>query len=535
MLNKIKEVKRCEVNVTTVTVRKQLYKIQYNASRESANAFLDRFEEIVHNYETISGSTLLADDEKRDALYNAVMKQIPEVPSVEFLTKNQTGKSLTYDLLKSFIMQAEANRLQAANINHPSSKTNTLVSVSFTNSSLKLSIERCFECGDSGHMKNECPRKGSGLRKCYECGQFSNHVAAECPQRLAKYGKNFNKNSGRDKRYKSNNTYENHFHANHKRSFKPKNNQNKNSSNSKPAREYKSRQFKRNDSSSHKTNEPKQNQSRTGTSGSPQIQSNSKGMYQNSLSHNIELKLQFKDRKQSLLSTYFLQNLKFKNLNNDESNENFVSFIIDSGATEHLTKSKEIFSTFEKTKISVIKCANKNDEADLFAQGHGTVNIISNSDNKKSLQLENTIYTNLLSENLLSLRKFADAGLSTYLDKECVNIYDPKTKEVYDSDVYDMPYWVMEFRVDKKDQEKQANPSDVFVFDTSVVEKNENKIDESFTSELIEMTVNNDDKINLLDSNIDEKSSAEIDSNLKTVKIDSNDPVDNECKTTVNE
>lgn len=99
MLEKIKEIKRCEINVTSVSIRKQLYAIQYNASRESANCFLNRFDEIVLNYETIPGSTPLADDEKRDALYNAILNQLPEVQSVEFITKNQTGKSLTYDLV----------------------------------------------------------------------------------------------------------------------------------------------------------------------------------------------------------------------------------------------------------------------------------------------------------------------------------------------------------------------------------------------------------------------------------------------------
>lgn len=51
--NKLREFKRGEVNLTSVSVRKQLYSIQYDAKRESAIKFLDRFEEIILNYEII--------------------------------------------------------------------------------------------------------------------------------------------------------------------------------------------------------------------------------------------------------------------------------------------------------------------------------------------------------------------------------------------------------------------------------------------------------------------------------------------------
>lgn len=82
MLNKLKEFKRCEINVTSVSVRKQLYSIQYNANHETAMQFMDHFEEIVHNYESIQGTIPLSNDEKRDALYNAIMNQVSEVHSI---------------------------------------------------------------------------------------------------------------------------------------------------------------------------------------------------------------------------------------------------------------------------------------------------------------------------------------------------------------------------------------------------------------------------------------------------------------------
>ncbi|XP_043475029.1 uncharacterized protein LOC122506779 [Leptopilina heterotoma] len=494
ILEKVKEIKRCEVNVTSVSVRKQLYAMQYNASQETANAFLDRFEELVHNYETIPDSTPLSDDEKRDALYNSIKSQVPEIQSIEFITKSQTGKSLTYDLLKSFIMQAEANKLQSNTTTHPNSKAITVASASFINSN--RSNERCFECGDSGHMRNECPIKGQGLKKCYECGQFTTHIAAECPQRLAKNGKSFNKTNK----------------ANNKRSFKAKDLRSKNSSNSKPTRDGANRQFKQ------KGNKTSQHQSRTWTNEKLKVQQNNKCTYENSLILETKLKPQFDKRKQSLLSTHYLQKSNNKgSLNNTQSNKNYVSFIVDTGATEHLTNSSEIFSDLQKSKSSVIKCANKNSEADLVAEGQGTVNIISNSDNKKSLVLDNTIYTNSLSENLLSLRKFAEAGLSTYFDKERVKIYDPKTTEVYATGIYDKPYWVMKFKIDnEKVQQKRLNSSDVYVFETTV-EPNEEKENVDATTET------NETKRKLM---MITKTSSPQTVDLKIDQIN-----DNECKT----
>lgn len=96
IINKFTEFKRYEVNLRSASSRKHLYLIQYDTKREKAIQFLDRFEEIVLNYENIPGSTPLYDDEKHDGLYNAIMSQVPEVQSVDFMTKiRQVQDSIT--------------------------------------------------------------------------------------------------------------------------------------------------------------------------------------------------------------------------------------------------------------------------------------------------------------------------------------------------------------------------------------------------------------------------------------------------------
>ena len=59
------------------------------------------------------------------------------------------------------------------------------------------------------------------------------------------------------------------------------------------------------------------------------------------------------------------------------------------------------------------------------------------------------IYAENLSENLLSLRKFTDLGLCVYLDNKQIDIYDPISKESFISGIYQKPYWIIEFEINK--------------------------------------------------------------------------------------
>ncbi|XP_071646467.1 uncharacterized protein [Temnothorax longispinosus] len=169
ILNVLKEFKRCETNLTSVSIRRQLHSMEYKENK-SAMKFWDRFEELIRSYENIPDSTTLSDEEKRDAFYNAILPVFPEVQTLDFMLKNQTGKGLTYNGLKSFIVEAEANRANATT----SKKT---VSVFSAARSKRWVNKRCYECDDYGHLQKDCPRKGRGLKKCYECNKFGRLLA----------------------------------------------------------------------------------------------------------------------------------------------------------------------------------------------------------------------------------------------------------------------------------------------------------------------------------------------------------------------
>ena len=55
-----------------------------------------------------------------------------------------------------------------------------------------------------------------------------------------------------------------------------------------------------------------------------------------------------------------------------------------------------------------------------------------------------------LSENLLSLSHFAEAGYVTYLDDKVVHILNPKMKKIFAFQVYEKLYWLIKFVIKTK-------------------------------------------------------------------------------------
>ncbi|XP_077272135.1 uncharacterized protein LOC143902827 [Temnothorax americanus] len=177
ILNKIKEIKRCKINVTSHSVRKQLYNMKYIIGKTKASEFCEKFEKIIRNYENSPGATPLSENEKRDAFYNAVMISVPQIQSIEFVTKNSNGASLSYNQLKLLVMQDEAAR------NQVQSGQDEVRTANLAN----LENKRCYECQGYGHIGAKCPRRGLSGKQCYNCGEFGDHKAAECPKPPKKF------------------------------------------------------------------------------------------------------------------------------------------------------------------------------------------------------------------------------------------------------------------------------------------------------------------------------------------------------------
>ena len=132
------------------------------------------------------------------------------------------------------------------------------------------------------------------------------------------------------------------------------------------------------------------------------------------------------------------------------NNSNEISFLADSGATEHIVNKSLFLSNFKKCTDGVTKSANKNKSADIEIGGIGDL-YLKSKENK--IKLTNVLSAENISENLISLRRFPDIGLRTYLDNEKLEIFDKITKENYLSGVYEKPNWRVNFTVKNDDNE----------------------------------------------------------------------------------
>ena len=144
--------------------------MKYLPGKETAAEFLDRFKDIIRSYKSIPNVSELPETEIRDAFYNAINKGVPQVQNLEFVTFNITGKGLSYEELKRFIIQ------------HKASRKTMPVNVEGTRGAgaMLTRPDYCYNCHDSGHYAKYCPRPDSDLKKCYNCLEFTNHKAAQC-------------------------------------------------------------------------------------------------------------------------------------------------------------------------------------------------------------------------------------------------------------------------------------------------------------------------------------------------------------------
>ena len=180
-MEKLKIIKTSEVNVTSVSIRRQLYSLVYNPNKEKASGFIDKFEELIRQHDNISEKSKLSDVEIRDAFYNSIIQEVPHVKTLEFLSKYKEGKSLDYSELKTFITLQETERKDtAAKAVSENSKQN-----SATAANVKLNNGRCYKCGDLGYKFIECQNPAT---MCYHCKRYEGHKADECPHKRKEGG-----------------------------------------------------------------------------------------------------------------------------------------------------------------------------------------------------------------------------------------------------------------------------------------------------------------------------------------------------------
>ncbi|XP_015109054.1 uncharacterized protein LOC107035920 isoform X2 [Diachasma alloeum] len=164
ILNKLRELKQFEENVTPFTGRKEISNMVYIKDQISAMEFCDKFEDAIRTYENTSSATPLSEEEKRDAFYNAVMVSVPLVQQLESTAQVKGERPLRYDQLKTLVQDEEVTRSRIEGANREVR--------------LAKKSDRCFECGGNGHFGRDCLNKGMG-KLCYVCNNYG-HIAMDC-------------------------------------------------------------------------------------------------------------------------------------------------------------------------------------------------------------------------------------------------------------------------------------------------------------------------------------------------------------------
>lgn len=72
LLNKLKEIKINEANVSTMTVRQELYAMRFIPKRDKSCLFWDRFEALIRKHDNLPDAIPMSDSEKRDIFYHAI-------------------------------------------------------------------------------------------------------------------------------------------------------------------------------------------------------------------------------------------------------------------------------------------------------------------------------------------------------------------------------------------------------------------------------------------------------------------------------
>lgn len=101
------------------------------------------------------------------------------------------------------------------------------------------------------------------------------------------------------------------------------------------------------------------------------------------------------------------------------STETHSGWIVDSGATSHVTNNKRLFNTFDSSKHSLVTVANSNIES---VNGKGTcdVSLVNESGKISDAKLSDVLYAPKIHGNLISVKKLMNNGFSVFFDKgEC--------------------------------------------------------------------------------------------------------------------
>lgn len=178
IIEHLKFVKRSEKNLDSFQIRKKINSMRFTPGKEKAIEFLEKFDNVIRTYENLDGSIPISDQEKRDAFFNAITPNVPDIYSINVNYKlSHENEDMTLKQLKNVLLQHECQ--YSKENKGPTALMTTHIGKPFNKPSTKFI--RCYNCDANGHYASQCTMGGKNLRKCYNCGEFSNHLSKNCP------------------------------------------------------------------------------------------------------------------------------------------------------------------------------------------------------------------------------------------------------------------------------------------------------------------------------------------------------------------
>uniref|UniRef100_A0A1Y1LS02 Endonuclease n=1 Tax=Photinus pyralis TaxID=7054 RepID=A0A1Y1LS02_PHOPY len=392
ILKKLKEIRKAEANLNASSVRAKLYNIKMS-TKESINSFYDRFMAIIQEYETCESEIPLSEEEKRSAFYRAVSDVNKTLSTVNFTKRQSSDVDMTIDEIKTYILQMESEK-------NNSEEKKPKVQLAQGKNDDGYGEQKCFRCKKWGHKSGSCPLTQYNLWYCFYCQKVTDHkgTSDECPC----------KGNPKDGYVKSDN----------------------NKSNSHPNVHSTKKEFRG------------YNKSR----GKGTFRGNGR-VYKRTTKPETPGRAK---RLQDKAKAYNAGN----NLLTNSSDVN-LTFIADSGATDHIINKSMYLHNFKKSSGETIRSANKNKCANITIDGRGNLFLKSNINKNEIIKLSNVIAASNISVNLISLRRFVDLGLGIILDNEKLIVFDKNSGSEYLKGNYDKPNWIISLKVD--DQGKNSD------------------------------------------------------------------------------
>lgn len=276
---------------------------------------------------------------------------------------------MNLDQLKNFLTQLEAERRG----DHKEEETK--VYYSSRGRAQKKTEEKCHRCNKTGHWRTECNLEKTEYWYCYWCQDIVKHNGTECPSPEAQ---EYRRQNRRYSNPRGNSNYRGNSRGN---------------GNSRGRSNFRGRNARGNFSQRNSQNQSKENslhKINVRVRGGKIV----KRKIENKVLPNQAYTIDYQEEHEE-------EDIQTEGKPNETESSDKITFIADSGATEHIINKSFILRDFKKNTCGVIRCANKNTQADMKIDAKGDLLLLPNNVSDKMFKLANVLATKDISENLL--------------------------------------------------------------------------------------------------------------------------------------